>query len=126
MHQSMSEVEQALHEGQDPAHFANLLQSAHIQLRTLVADLRSVQGVVPYRALPLNAVLTSTQLVEIQTVVQTLRKLLEQDDSEVQSLWDTNAWALHSVLPQAQELERAIQGFEFEEALRLIQLQTWK
>jgi hypothetical protein len=46
--------------------------------------------------------------------------LLEQDDPEVQTLWERHASALHRALPQAQELEQAIQSFDFEAALKLL------
>jgi hypothetical protein len=64
--------------------------------------------------------LTPEQLFQIQAVMQALRELLEQDDSDVQALWESHAPALQSVLPQAQAMEQAIQGFDFEEALRLM------
>ena len=63
---------------------------------------------------------STCQSHEIESVLQSLRSLLEQDDPEVQALWDAHASALHSVLPQSQELEQAIQGFDFEAALRLM------
>jgi two-component system sensor histidine kinase/response regulator len=122
LHQSMVGIEQSLHDGDEPAHFANLMQSASSQLQRLVADLRAVAGVVTDGAPLVGAVATPQQQGEAQRVVHLLHQLLEQDDAEAQALWDSHARALHSLLPHAQELERAIQGFDFEEALRLLSL----
>jgi hypothetical protein len=46
--------------------------------------------------------------------------LLQEDDSEAQSLWEAHAPYLHALLPQAIAVEQAIGGFDFEEALRLL------
>jgi CheY-like chemotaxis protein len=120
LHQTLSDIEQAVHLGQDIATFAQALDSASAQLHALINDLRATQGVVAEWAPAATVAMTPDQQLEIQSVLQSLRKLLEQDDSEVQALWESHAHELHSVLPQAQELEQAIQGFDFEEALRLM------
>jgi two-component system sensor histidine kinase/response regulator len=122
LYQSMVGIEQSLHDGDEPAHFANLLQSASSQLQTLVAELRAVAGVAADAAPLVSEVLAPEQQREAQRVVHQLHQLLEQDDAEAQALWDAHARALHALLPQAQALERAIQGFDFEEALRLLLL----
>ena len=57
----------------------------------------------------------------MQAVIASLQQMLEQDDSEAQALWEQHAPALHAALPQADALEQAISGFDFEEALRLLQ-----
>jgi hypothetical protein len=67
-----------------------------------------------------NAAVTPVPHLELPAVLHTLRQLLEQDDAEVQTLWDRHADALHAFLPQAPQLEQAIQGFDFEAALHLM------
>jgi two-component system sensor histidine kinase/response regulator len=120
LYQSLAGIEQAVRAGKDPAQFASLLQTAHLQLQELVVALRTVPGVVGDQAPQANAALTPQQQSETQLVVKQLRDLLEMDDSEAQALWETHARALHALLPQAAELERAIQSFDFDEALRLM------
>jgi hypothetical protein len=56
----------------------------------------------------------------MQTVLERLVNLLQEDDSEAQSHWEVHASALHLLLPQAGAVEQAINGFDFEEALRLL------
>jgi CheY-like chemotaxis protein len=119
LRQTLSGVELAIHTGSDSASLAPVLDTAAAQLQALVAAVRATPGLFA-EAAPPEAQATPTPQSEVQAVVQALRTLLEQDDSEVQTLWDSHAGALHSALPQAQALEQAIQEFDFEAALRLM------
>jgi two-component system sensor histidine kinase/response regulator len=120
LHQSMSGIEQAVHRGSDMESITRLLEPAGAQLQALIADLRATAGLIVELAPVAHAVLTPAQQREVRALLQTLRRLLEQDDPEVQALWDIHAHELHRALPQAKELEQAIQRFDFEEALRLM------
>ena len=120
LHQVLSDIEQAVHTGQNVASFARLLDSASTQLHALITALRATPGVVAAVAPLAKETMTPAQHVQVQAVLQQLRQLLAQDDPEVQTLWDSHARELHSALPQAQRLEQAIQDFDFEEALRLM------
>ena len=93
-------------------------------MKKLIASLRATPGLIAEQSQVSAFELTPTQRSEVQAAMQSLRQLLEQDDSEAQTLWEHHARELHSVLPMAQELERAIQGFNFEEALKLISSAT--
>jgi CheY-like chemotaxis protein len=123
LHLLMAQIEQAIHEGSDVEAIEGLLEPASTQLQTLVADLRGTPGVMGEMAPLVNEPLTPSQQAEVQAVIQSLRKLLQDDDPEVQALWDGHARELSGVLPRAQAIEQAIQGFDFEEALRLIPVQ---
>jgi CheY-like chemotaxis protein len=115
-----SDIEQAMHSGKQTSEIESLLEPAHTQLKKLITSLRATPGLITGQA-PVCAVeLTPTRQREVQAVLQTLCQLLEQADSEAQTLWENHARELHSVLPRAQELEQAIQSFDFEEALKLI------
>ncbi len=120
LHLMLAQIEQAVQEGQDIASITRLLEPASAQLKALVAHLRATPGLLADPAPVTQEALTQAQQLEVQAVIQTLRQLLQQDDSEAQALWDSHARELHAVLRQAQELEQAIQGFDFEEALRLM------
>ncbi len=116
-----AELEQALHEGAGPQVLERLIPPAQAQLEALMAALRATPGLIvePVAAVP--AELTAAQREEVQAVIASLQHMLEQDDSEAQGLWEQHAPALHVTLAQAGELEQAISGFDFEEALRLLQ-----
>ena len=120
LRQCASDIEQAVHAGRQTSDIESLLEPASTQLKKLIASLRATPGLISGQPPVSTDELTPAQQREVQAVLQTLRQLLERDDSEVQSLWESHARALHRVLPRAQELEQAIQGFDFEEALKLI------
>jgi len=114
-----AELERALHGGADPQQLDRLIAPAQAQLDALVAALRATPGLIAVSHA--DAPLTPPRQEDLQAVFQQLKALLEQDDSEAQSLWDGHASSLRAVLKQAAELEQAIHGFDFEEALRLLE-----
>ena len=113
-------LEQALHSGADAQELARLIAPAQVQLDGLVGALRTVPGLIR-QAPGVAAGLTEEGRAALQPVLQQLLQMLEQDDSEAQSLWEQHAPGLRALLVQADQLERAIAGFDFEEALRLLQ-----
>ena len=119
LHLLLADLEQAVHAG-DTAAITQLLEPAGARLQALVARLRATPGVVAERTRPSQEATTPEQQRKVQAVVQELRQLLEQDDTEAQVLWDSHARELHGALPQALQLEQAIQNYDFEEALRLL------
>jgi signal transduction histidine kinase/CheY-like chemotaxis protein len=120
LRQSMSDIEQAVHTDRETESIIVLLEPARVQLQALISALRATPGLLVDQTPLTQEELTPAQKREVQAVMQTLHQLLEQDDSEVQTLWNIHVRELHAALPQAQALEQAIQGFDFEEALRLM------
>jgi len=119
--QSAAALEAAVHAGHDSTALERLLHTADTELAALLQGLRATPGLLTEPPPPLAPQdLTADQQLAVQAVLQQLRSLLEQDDSEVQALWESHARELHGVLRQAQALERAIQGFAFDEALKLM------
>jgi len=119
-----AKLEQALNEGADTDVLERLIPPAQLQLDALVAALRETPGLIVEPLRHADAVLTSLQQEDLQAVLKQLKVLLEQDDSEAQSLWEGHATGLRALLPHADQLEQAINGFDFEEALRLLQQET--
>jgi CheY-like chemotaxis protein len=114
-----ADLEKALHDQADLQQLVLLIQPVQMQLDALVASLRATPGVIgqpPQGAIELSL----AQHEELQGVIQRLQELLEQDDSEAQTLWEAHAEGLHAMLGQADLLELAIGGYDFEEALRLL------
>jgi two-component system sensor histidine kinase/response regulator len=94
------------------------------QLDALIAALRALPGLLLPGPADVTATLSPDQRERVQGVVQTLQQMLEQDDSEAATLWQTRAPDLRAVLEQPQALEQAITGFDFEAALRLLRMQA--
>jgi HPt (histidine-containing phosphotransfer) domain-containing protein len=119
-----AELEQALHAGADPQHLERLIPPVQRQLDALVHALRSTQGLLGQTARLSSEPLDAAEQDALKAVIIRLHALLEQDDAEAQNLWDSHAPGLHTLLKHAELLEVAIADFDFEEALRLLQLET--
>jgi two-component system sensor histidine kinase/response regulator len=119
LHLLLADLEQAV-QGGDMAAVTRQLAPASARLQALVAHLRAIPGLLAEQVTATQEATTPEQQRTVQAVLLALRESLEQDDSEAQALWERHARDLHSVLPQAQQLEEAIQGYDFEAALRLI------
>jgi CheY-like chemotaxis protein/HPt (histidine-containing phosphotransfer) domain-containing protein len=114
-----AELEHSLHAGAVQS-LGPLIAQTGAQLDALVAHLRAIPGLAPDAAQPVRAALSQSERAQLQQVVHSLREMLEQDDSEAQTLWRAHAPDLRVVLGDAVALEQAINGFDFEEALRLL------
>jgi signal transduction histidine kinase/CheY-like chemotaxis protein len=120
---SASALEQALHAQADTQLLEVLLRDTEQHLRALIAALRATPGLIAEPAHPTEAELTPDQRAQMPDVLQRLQHMLEEDDSEAQALWDAHAPALRAVLQQAEALEQAINNFDFDQALGLLQPQ---
>jgi two-component system sensor histidine kinase/response regulator len=126
LRQLAGDVELALHQGADASKLARLIAPAQEQLDALVQALRATPGLLGQpldRDKNKDASQSAQQdvKVDLQAVLARLQSLLEQDDAQALSLWESHAAALHGALKQAAALEQAIHDFDFEEALRLMQ-----
>jgi two-component system sensor histidine kinase/response regulator len=124
LRQVVSDLESALHNGADTVELERLMPQVQQCLHALMSGLRATPGLLIDAAPATQRELTPAQHAEIQAVIQKLQQMLEQDDSEAQSLWEDHASGLRAVLRQPDALEEAINGFDFEEALRLLQPQV--
>jgi two-component system sensor histidine kinase/response regulator len=118
-----SDLEHALHSHANAKQIEDLIRPAQTELNVLVTALRIALGMAAQPA-PAKVTLSPAQHAELHLVIRNLRQLLEQDDSEAQTLWETHAAGLHAMLERADLLEDAIGCFDFEEALRLLNLQA--
>jgi len=120
---SAAALEQALHAQADAQILESLLRDTQQRLHALVAGLRATPGLIADPARQSSAELTPDQRAQLQDVIQRLQHMLEQDDSDAQSLWDAHAPGLRAVLQQADALEQAINNFDFDQALSFLQPQ---
>jgi len=120
LRQLAGQLEQALHEAADASVLERLILPAQAQLDALVAALRATPGLMTGPLPEAGAELPIRQQ-DLQSVLQQLQLLLQQDDSEALSLWETHAAALRAWLQDADAVEQAIHDFDFDAALRLLQ-----
>jgi two-component system sensor histidine kinase/response regulator len=116
-----AELEKALHTRADASRIQALLEPTQMHLQVLVDGLRQTPGLLEDAPQSDSAELTDAQGNTVLAVVQQLQQMLQQDDPEAAVLWDTHAHVLRAALPQAQAVEDAIQGFAFDEALKILQ-----
>ena len=116
-----AELEQALHARTGALQIQSLLRSTQTQLSRLMEGLQKTPGLlVPDVAVPVDD-LTEAQRAELQGVVAALQQMLAQDDPQAAVLWETHATGMLALLGQAQAVELAIQNFDFDSALQLLQ-----
>ena len=115
-------LEQGLRVGADAQQLASLMWETRQRLQALVVGLSATPGLMLEAPHAGERVLTQEQHAELHAVIQQLQRMLEQNESEAQTLWEAHVADLHAVLPQAAALGQAISGFDFDEALRLLAL----
>jgi hypothetical protein len=54
-------------------------------------------------------------------VVEDIKHLLRQDDAQAAELWEAHATVLKALYPTADAIDAAINAFEFEDALALLE-----
>jgi hypothetical protein len=98
-----------------------LVSETAVQLESLLAVLRATPGLVSVPPPVVASELSAEQHQQVQGLLCRLQALLQQDDPEAQALWMAHASLMHAGLQQADLLEQAIDRFDFEEALVLLQ-----
>ena len=84
--------------------------------------LRSLQAVVTPEATTRTATpLSEQQRQATQQVAAQLADLLREDDAQAAELWEAHAPALQALYPKAAQIAAAIEGFDYEAALALLE-----
>ena len=89
-------------------------------LSSLIGALRAAPGLLADAPVAEPASLSEAERLEGAAVIQHIRQMLAEDNPEARELWDAHAHALRTLCANAAQVEAAIEGFEFEEALRLL------
>ena len=97
------------------------MQATADTLQQLLAALRQAlpndAGAAPTQAPQWSA---AQRQAGIQTL-HTLRQLLRADDASAQELWNQHRAVLRGLVQRPAELDAAIEGFDFEQALALLE-----
>jgi len=96
---------------------ASIAQAEEL-LDALVAELRHIPELVPEQddIQPL----TDGERASALSLLQTIDEWLADDDSRAAELWESHARVLKAVVPQGDQVDAAIRGFDFELALQLL------
>jgi two-component system sensor histidine kinase/response regulator len=115
-------LETALREGA-PAHALQAcMQSADEVLRDLVQALQSAPGFA-LSAVPINAnpAPCDADRQQAMALLAQLKQHLLEDDPTAQAVWDANALSLSRVVTQHHAVREAIEQFDYETALKLLE-----
>jgi hypothetical protein len=90
-------------------------------LDQLISALKGVPGLVQSQIVldVLNLADADKQIAV--DALEAIKRMLANDDSEAAALWETHASVLRVLVPNAAQIEAAIAGFDYEEAMQLLQ-----
>jgi CheY-like chemotaxis protein len=89
-------------------------------LEALISALREVPGLVPPQEIMDATLLTEKQLATASRVIDELKVQLGESDANASELWATHAPVLRALIPDAERIEIAINDFDFEQALEIL------
>ncbi len=89
-------------------------------LATLMQALQATPGLLEPQLPGSVQGLSAQEQHAAQALLQSIRQRLQDDDTEAQDLWDSNATLLRRVCGNAAHIEAAMGDFAYEEALRLL------
>jgi two-component system, sensor histidine kinase and response regulator len=119
--QCAAALEQGLRSGLAPHLVQEALPATAQAVQQLLVALRQVLdplvGVAPAVPAPWSA---AQDQAAAQTL-QAIQQLLRADDAAAQELWHSHRSVLHRLVHRATEVEAAIEGFDFEQALALLE-----
>jgi two-component system, sensor histidine kinase and response regulator len=112
-------LEESLRKGQAPQVAQSALQVTGQSLHALASALRPLIA-QPAAAMPQSQPLSAAQQQTAAALLQEVRQLLQADDAAAQDLWSSQRALLHSLLPQAAQVDAAMEDYDFERALALL------
>jgi two-component system sensor histidine kinase/response regulator len=105
-----------------PEHELNQATSQTLQaLDPLIKALKGAPGFVQSQIAVAESTLTDADKRMAGDALVSITLMLANDDSEAAALWETHAPLLRVLVPNAAQIEAAIAGFDYEEALQLLQ-----
>jgi two-component system sensor histidine kinase/response regulator len=107
--------------GQD---FSQVINQTLQALERLITALKDTPGLLQSLSAADVTTLTDADRDSAAVVLESIKKLLAEDDSEAAALWEAHAFQLRALVPNAALIEAAIAGFDYEEALQLLQANT--
>jgi HPt (histidine-containing phosphotransfer) domain-containing protein len=91
------------------------------RLTELVQALKDVPGLLQDAAPATLHTLSSADRDAAHKVVEDIKSMLRQDDAQAAALWEAHASVLKALVPQGDAVDAAINAFDFEDALALLE-----
>ncbi|NVO06113.1 MAG: response regulator, partial [Rhodoferax sp.] len=90
-------------------------------LERLVNGLKAVPGMLTEATASARRTLSAAERAQATELLARLVTLLRQDDPSALELWEANAVVLRAMVPDAEKMETALGGFDFEQALQALE-----
>jgi two-component system sensor histidine kinase/response regulator len=114
------ELENALQRGTPMAQARAALERTAAALDALITALKAAPGLVKLESPLLQEKWGEAEHAELERLVDKIRLLLAGDDPDAQTEWEAHARLLRANYPNGAAIEAAINDFDFEQALALM------
>jgi CheY-like chemotaxis protein len=114
------ELENALQRGTPMAQTRAALERTAAALDALITALKAAPGLVKLESPLLQEKWGEAEHAELERLVDKIRLLLAGDDPDAQTEWEAHARLLRANYPNGAAIEAAINDFDFEQALALM------
>jgi two-component system sensor histidine kinase/response regulator len=118
---SAEALEANLRHATPEAHTIALLAQMAAQLARLIQALQAVPGLFAIAPTTDRCDLSASERQAAEAIAGQLKVLLANDDSSVTELWETHAHALSALFSNAAHIEAAINAYDFETAITLME-----
>ena len=121
LQKSADVLESALRQCAPDAALAAAIDHTEATLVRLIAALRATPGLLEAASPAPTQALSDAEKTAALQITRQIEQLLRQDDAQAAELWEANAQALRALYPDADKIGAAIQAFDFEDALALLE-----
>jgi len=118
---SAEALETSLHNASPHEHTNTLLVHMAEQLAQILQALQAVPGMFTTEPSTESAELSAAERQAAKAIVGQLKDLLTNDDASVPELWESHARLLRVLYPNAARIEEAVNAYDFEAALALME-----
>ena len=118
---SAEALETSLRNAAPHAQTSDLLAHMAEHLAQLIQALRAVPGLYTTEPTTESGELSPTERQDAKSIAGQLKVLLANDDASVTDLWESHARVLRVLFRNAAQIEEAVNGYDFEAALALME-----
>lgn len=121
LQQSADRLETALRQSAPEQTLNAAMEGTDTLLAQLVAALRATPGLIEDAGTASSQQVSDADKATAKQVARQIEQLLRQDDAQAAELWEAHARVLRTLYPEADKIGTAIQAFDFEDALALLE-----
>ena len=115
------ELESALRLAAPMEQISAALERTAASLSALITSLKATPGLIHEVVTRESESLGTEERAEAKQILATIKMLLKDDDASASSEWENHAALLKAIYPNGDAIEAAINGFDYEHALQLLE-----